>query len=138
MNQNLYQALKSMQAYLYKQDKKIYKLQQHIETLEKKVTELQNRPPVTVERLEYKFDQLKVETLEGTLNIGLNPTDLNSIDDLSVNSQTPSGVIVNKNPLLKKNLLNRLNQFINQDLESVIRDTEKQLNVNLEPKYVHL
>jgi hypothetical protein len=28
--------------------------------------------PLFNEKLEYKFDQLKVETLEGTLNIGLN------------------------------------------------------------------
>ena len=84
MNQNIYQALQSMQAYLYKQDKKIYKLQQQIKTLEKTVTELQNRPPVHVDRMEYKFDQLKVETLEGTLNIGLNPSDLQGIEDFSV------------------------------------------------------
>ena len=34
--------------------------------------------------MEYKFDQLKVETLEGTLNIGLNPSDLQAIEDFSV------------------------------------------------------
>ena len=34
--------------------------------------------------MEYKFDQLKVETLEGTLNIGLNPSDLQGIEDFSV------------------------------------------------------
>jgi len=29
-----------------------------------------------LEKIEYKFDQLKVETLEGTLSIGLSPTEL--------------------------------------------------------------
>ena len=37
--------------------------------------------------LEYKFDQLKVETLEGTLNIGLNPSDLQGIEDFSIPSK---------------------------------------------------
>ncbi|PPA72370.1 spore germination protein GerPC [Jeotgalibacillus proteolyticus] len=31
---------------------------------------------VHIEKIEYKFDQLKVETLEGTLSIGLTPSDL--------------------------------------------------------------
>ncbi len=62
-------------------------MQQKIHSLEQKIIELQNRPPVHVEKMEYKFDQLKVETLEGTLNIGLNPADLQNIEDFSVPSK---------------------------------------------------
>lgn len=38
----------------------------------------EQRSPSTIhiEKIEYKFDQLKVETLEGTLSIGLSPTEL--------------------------------------------------------------
>ena len=59
-------------------------MQKKIQSLEKQVSEFQNRPPVHIDRMEYKFDQLKVETLEGTLNIGLNPSDLQGIEDFSV------------------------------------------------------
>ena len=72
---------------MHKQDQKIRSLQQKMISMEQKITELQNRPPVHVEKMEYKFDQLKVETLEGTLNIGLNPTDLQGIEDFSVPSK---------------------------------------------------
>ena len=34
---------------------------------------LKEAPSTKIDRIEYKFDQLKIETLEGTLNIGLNP-----------------------------------------------------------------
>ncbi len=38
-----------------------------------------------MEKIEYKFDQLKVESLDGTLNIGLNPSNLKeTIEDLAV------------------------------------------------------
>ncbi len=84
MNPEFYYILQSIQDYVFQQDRKIQVLQKKILSLEKSITELQNRPPVQVERMEYKFDQLKVETLEGTLNIGLNPSDLQNIEDLSL------------------------------------------------------
>ena len=84
MNQDIYQILQSMQTYIYNQDILIRGMQKKIQSLEKQVSEIQNRPPVHIDRMEYKFDQLKVETLEGTLNIGLNPSDLQGIEDYSV------------------------------------------------------
>ena len=84
MNQDIYQILQSMQTYIYNQDNLIRGMQKKIQSLEKRVSEIQNRPPVHIDRMEYKFDQLKVETLEGTLNIGLNPSDLQGIEDYSV------------------------------------------------------
>ena len=84
MNQDIYQILQSMQTYIYNQDILIRGMQKKIQSLEKRVSEIQNRTPVHIDRMEYKFDQLKVETLEGTLNIGLNPSDLQGIEDYSV------------------------------------------------------
>jgi len=37
------------------------------------VRALAERPPVHVEKIEYSFDQLKIESLEGTLHIGVTP-----------------------------------------------------------------
>ena len=70
--------------YVKWQHQEITNLKASMAELSKEIQKLKDKPSVTVERLEYKFDQLKVETLEGTLNIGLNPSDLNNIDDLSV------------------------------------------------------
>lgn len=134
MNQNIYQALQSMQAYLYNQDKKINKLQEQIKTLEKTVTELQNRPPVHVDRLEYKFDQLKVETLEGTLNIGLNPSDLKGIEDFSV--PTKNGPVVPKERMaLFTEIETSLEQYLDTNLQSIMEDAGQQLNVQVDDSY---
>ncbi|KIL47367.1 spore germination protein GerPC [Jeotgalibacillus campisalis] len=55
-------------------------LAQCMERLVKIEQKLEERAPspssVHIEKIEYKFDQLKVETLEGTLSIGLSPSDL--------------------------------------------------------------
>ena len=134
MNQNIYQALQSMQAYLYNQDKKIYKLQEQIKTLEKTVTELQNRPPVHVDRMEYKFDQLKVETLEGTLNIGLNPSDLKGIEDFSV--PTKNGPIAPKERMaLFTEIETSLEQYLDTNLQSIMEDAGQQLNFQVDDSY---
>ena len=84
MNQDVYQILQSMQAYIYQQDKVLRDLQKKIQTIEETVSEIKKTTFCQIERMEYKFDQLKVETLEGTLNIGLNPSDLQAIEDFSV------------------------------------------------------
>lgn len=128
MNQNLYQVLQSIQDYIYQQDRKIQSMQKKIETLENMVTELQNRPPVHVERMEYKFDQLKVETLAGTLNIGLNPSDLQAIEDLSIPKQT--GLLTPQERIsMMSDLENSMQDYLNKNLPSIIADAGQRLNI---------
>ncbi|MGD7045241.1 spore germination protein GerPC [Jeotgalibacillus proteolyticus] len=50
---------------------------ERLSKIEQKLEERASSPSsVHIEKIEYKFDQLKVETLEGTLSIGLSPSDL--------------------------------------------------------------
>lgn len=60
--------------------------QQHIEMLEAEITrlklDLQDKkasPIFHVDKIEYHFDQLKVETLEGSLQIGMSTTSVNQL-----------------------------------------------------------
>ncbi|MEH7383668.1 spore germination protein GerPC [Bacillus sp. JJ1533] len=75
--QNLYQ-------YIQQQNLRINQLEQSLKEIQTQMAELKKQPATTIERIEYKFDQLKVETLEGTLNIGLNPMNGEPIEDFSV------------------------------------------------------
>lgn len=134
MNQDIYYMLQSMQAYLVKQDKKVRSLQQKINALENKVTELQNRPPVHVERMEYKFDQLKVETLEGTLNIGLNPTDLNGIEDFSVPNQKGPASPKERMSMFTE-IENSIHQYLDTNLQSIMKDAGQQIQVQVDDSY---
>lgn len=78
------QLLETMQ----RQEQRIQRLEETVAQLSNELEELKTKPSINVEKIEYKFDQLKVETLEGTLNIGLNPSDLQGIDNMEIN---PSG-----------------------------------------------
>lgn len=134
MNQNMYQVLQSMQAYMHKQDQKIRNLQQKMTSMEQKITELQSRPPVHVEKLEYKFDQLKVETLAGTLNIGLNPTDLQGIEDFSVPNKN-GAASPSQRMALFTDLENSIHQYLDSNLISIMTDAGQQLNLQVDESY---
>jgi spore germination protein PC len=136
MNQNIYQTLQAIQSYIYQQDQKMLKLQKKINALEKKVVELQSRPPVQVERMEYKFDQLKVETLEGTLNIGLNPSDLQGIEDFSVPTQKGKGPATPQERMaLFTEIENSLHEYLDTNLPTIITDTAQQLQFQAADSY---
>lgn len=66
---------------------KLNGLSEQVKKMEQELNELKNRGSVHVDRIEYRFDQLKVEKLEGTLHIGITPDAGKSIEDLAVNHQ---------------------------------------------------
>ncbi|QQZ08257.1 spore germination protein GerPC [Heyndrickxia vini] len=126
--------IQQLYQYIQYQQKKISQFEKKLEDLSKDIQSLKEKPPINVERLEYKFDQLKIEKLDGTLNIGVNPADLNNIEDMDVpSSPMPQAFLMN--PAFKQNLLERINQYISKDLSSVIQDTEDQLGYRLDTKY---
>ena len=90
LQQDITQFLYHIQHTLERQEQAICKLEEDMKRLKEELTETKQQAPIRVDRIEYKFDQLKVERLEGTLNIGLTPSDLEKIDELAIN-QVPSG-----------------------------------------------
>ncbi len=123
-----------MQAYMHKQDQEIRNLQRKMISMEQKITELQSRPSVHVEKLEYKFDQLKVEKLEGTLNIGLNPTDLQGIEDFSVPNKN-GATSPSQRMALFTDLENSIHQYLDSNLISIMADAGQQLNLQVDESY---
>ncbi|WP_156920519.1 spore germination protein GerPC [Thermicanus aegyptius] len=73
--------------YLKQQYEKIVELEREIVTLRQGLEELQMRPPFHIDKMEYKFDQLKIETLEGTLNIGISPENGRTLKEISLGKQ---------------------------------------------------
>src|SRR5690606_29128650 len=100
------------------QQKKIHDLEKKIFDLNEAIRELQNRSPIHIEKIDYQFDQLKIETLDGTLNIAINPNDLQTMDELSVNGKPPVQLehLLNKNQNLFHQVQQYLYRFIGSEL----------------------
>lgn len=122
-----------MQRYLEAQEKRIMQLEQEIKRLTEEVSNLKNKPPIRVDKIEYKFDQLKVESLDGTLNIGLNPNDLNNIDEFAINNQPASPTPF---PFPERErVVGEMGEEIMSELAEMIQETEAQVGISLEPSY---
>lgn len=145
MSYDFYQYSEKMRHYLQLLEKRINDLEKQVATLTNDITAIKEKPSVHIERIDYSFDQLKVETLEGTLNIGLNPEDLSNIEELAINPNSP----INQPhapfypPIDPKQMMNRsmdieeeMNQFIQLELPDIIRKKQNELNMPEEESYV--
>ncbi|NGP44518.1 hypothetical protein G4V62_05925 [Bacillaceae bacterium SIJ1] len=72
---------------MQRHEEQIRDMTSRIEQLEAKLTSMMSTPTMHVDRIEYKFDQLKIETLSGSLSIGISPQD---IEEFSPPTSTPS------------------------------------------------
>lgn len=72
-------------AYIEMQKQRIDKLEQTVTKLQTDLNALKDQKRVHIDKIEYNFDQLKVEKLDGTLTIGISPSSLDNIDDFTVN-----------------------------------------------------
>ncbi|MFC4100938.1 spore germination protein GerPC [Paenibacillus xanthanilyticus] len=61
------------QCKLQEQQQLMTELQRQIDELRVRLIAAESRPVYHIEKMEYAFDQLKVEKLDGTLNIGMTP-----------------------------------------------------------------
>jgi spore germination protein PC len=137
MYQDLNQYLQSMQMYIQAQEQRIAVLEQTVNRLQKELKQIQEKPVVHVDRIEYKFDQLKVETLEGTLNIGLNPNDLSGIEDFSVQNQSLSTPSSSKEQLQRSMEVEKaIYEYLETNLPQIIADAQNQLSIQPNDSYL--
>lgn len=74
---------------LHSQSEQLSRMEQVLKEMRSEIDRLRQGSEKTIDRVEYNFDLLKIEKLEGTLNIGLMPKDGQSLDDITVNGQPP-------------------------------------------------
>lgn len=126
----------------------IEKLECTVKELCEQVKKLEAKPTYTIESLQYNFDQLKVETLEGTLNIGMSAPELggieqgdepngeDSVGQLSVgpgnvfpaasSGMTPPGA-----PF--QDVMGRLNRFLDEEAQQYLLHCEQEMGLPLDP-----
>jgi spore germination protein PC len=127
-------------------EKTIGELSEKVRRLESSLEEVRSRAPI---RIEYHFDQLKVNELKGTLNVGLSPQGIQGLDSLELPPaywQSPpppdSGVpqpifglqqqmeeyMDREAPMVLLNLENRLGAPLSDDLRIwVLQDVKSQI-----------
>lgn len=137
MFQDYSQFLQWVQMTLQAQENRIVTLEKTIQEIQKEIKTLKDKPSIQVDKIEYKFDQLKVETLEGTLNIGLNPSDLQNIEDFAVENQSLKTPIHPKAHMQRSMKIEEsIYEYLETELPSLFKESQNQLNVQLDDSYL--
>jgi spore germination protein PC len=126
--------LQQLQQYIQQQNQTIQQLNEAIRKLKSDVEKIKKQPYTNIEKIEYKFDQLKVEHLDGTLNIGLNPTDPGQIDNFDVQQggMNVNGVHQQLREQLFQQCSEDVSQFLNEDCVRLIEQAEHQYDLRLD------
>lgn len=99
------------------QQEQLRQIEQMLKELRTEINTLRQGNQKTIERVEYNFDLLKIERLEGTLNIGLTPTEGKGIDDIDIGEQFP---VPNQMPGPPDNLYSDIHQEIWRHLDQEV------------------
>jgi len=120
------------------QQKRISKLEKLVEELKNNVDEMNHQTPVHIDRIDYHFDQLKIERLEGTLNIGINPNDAQNMDEFSVNGDHPIQFehLLRNNQQLFHEVEQSLYQYVGTELPNLIDETRTKLHSTLDESHI--
>lgn len=120
-------------------ERRIEQLELLIEELQNELNTLRKSNSGKIERIEYKFDQLKVERLEGTLNIGITPNggiEPASIEDFSINKNDISVPTASQYyPQLFSNVQNQIHDYLNNGCYDQMKLIEEHHQYELDPNY---
>ena len=116
------------------QSQKLLQLEQSMQSILGDLTDLKKPSAPTVDKIEYNFDQLKIEKLEGTLNIGITPGQGKSIEDLSIEGQTlgERSNEVKQESLYFTRIQKNINAYLDMEVPSELQNLSKQYNLVLD------
>jgi spore germination protein PC len=135
---NYYMTPQQLYQYIEMLNSRIVALEKKVDELSQELTTIKDTPKINVEKIEYKFDQLKVESLDGTLNIGLNPSNLkDTIEDLAVDQNVNVDSIKDLTPY-KERITNEIQAYIQTEVPALIQDNEMQFQRSLDPSYYEM
>ncbi|MGM9987776.1 MAG: spore germination protein GerPC [Bacillaceae bacterium] len=134
---DIYAFIQQTQLKMNQLENRVQTLESTVQSMQQELTELQSKSSIHIDRIEYKFDQLKVETLEGTLNIGLNPFNGEQIEDFALGQ---NGVNVNKVdsppsapvPNLYENIANQMHNYVDTYGFKRLKDIETETRTSLD------
>ncbi|RCW51246.1 spore germination protein GerPC [Paenibacillus prosopidis] len=130
--------LQQLNGYLHYQNQQIQQMDAKIQELMQEFNQFKDRykePPVI--RNEYRFDLLKVEKLEGTLNIGINPNGSDSsIEEFAVGQSLDVPPLIEKqHPHLYPGIQQQVDDYLNNGAYDSLKGLENQYNHPLDDQY---
>ncbi|XEC93958.1 spore germination protein GerPC [Paenibacillus tarimensis] len=121
-------------AQLYWQAKKIEELETDLIQLKNELSEVKEQRQIHVDKIEYKFDQLKIERLEGTLNIGISPGGGKQVEEMIVEGKEMELSDPYKSQLFQ-DAKDQVDGYMNSDCLRDIQNMEEKYRVIFGQEY---
>lgn len=131
------QQLQQLYAHIGWQSQRIDKLEQTVARLEEELAALKDQKRIHIDKIEYKFDQLKVERLDGTLTIGVTPGTLDAIEDFTVNGNEIGDEQKTPQPPadLDDLVANNIKQYLNREAYEDMKVLEETYSQTLDDSF---
>ncbi|KKO51346.1 spore germination protein GerPC [Paenibacillus sp. DMB20] len=119
------------------QSMRLEQIENHLKELRREVERLMNQNQTNIEHIDYHFELLKIEKLEGTLNIGLTPNEGKNLEEITVNGQ-----MIGPLPAQYSHLYNDIQQpvihYLQNEVPNQFYRAAKERNINLNKHQVQL
>jgi spore germination protein PC len=138
------QMFQQVYAHLNWQTQRIEKLEQQVTRLQADLDawkeHIQGQKQFHIDKIEYKFDQLKIERLDGSLSIGVNPGTFDNIEDFSVNGAAVGAKAMQDTPvsMMQQYISGSIQDYLRLDAKEDLRRTAGKLQYPLEESYEEL
>ncbi|WLR51520.1 spore germination protein GerPC [Bacillus tianshenii] len=135
LNQNWMSYIYQLTSYVHQQNKRIEELEMMLTNMQEQLTQIEEKNGNSkIERIEYHFDQLKIETLEGTLNIGLTPNAPGTLEEFSTgeNETDLSPAIMKSYPNLMTEIKRRSEHFLNNHAPTIIHKVSQHYRMPID------
>jgi len=130
------QISQQVNAALQWQNQKLQELENQIKQLQTDVENLNKQRAMVVDKIEYHFDQLKIDRLDGTLHIGVSPFGgKGSIEDFTVEGKQTELTTDSFGTDMTKRVSGRVERYLNEEFPAFVRSMEEKHQVILGQEY---
>jgi spore germination protein PC len=119
------------------QAEKIQLLEKQLRDLQSDVDIIKNNKSTNIGPINYHFEQLKIEKLEGTLNIGITPNEGNNLDEAIVNGQ-PLGEQASATAALSEKIRPQVMSYLQEEVPQHFSQVEKEQNLSIDKQYIQM
>ncbi|WP_379127043.1 spore germination protein GerPC [Paenibacillus sp. sgz500958] len=116
---------------------KLEQLEKKISELQAEVDQLKSSPNSTIGPINYHFEQLKIEKLEGTLNIGITPNEGNGLEGMTVNGQQ-AGAHDATSPALAESIRPKVIKYVDEEVPQQFQRYAEEQQRKLNKQYVQM
>ncbi|MEK4880206.1 MULTISPECIES: spore germination protein GerPC [Paenibacillus] len=119
------------------QAEKIQQLEKQLRDLQGDVDSIKNNKSASIGPINYHFEQLKIEKLEGTLNIGITPNEGNNLDEAMINGKSIGEQEVGTTALSDQ-IRPQILKYVQEEVPSQFSRLEKEKNLSIDEQYIQM